>query len=34
MRRYSWRDIFEVPAELLTELRELLQASTRPRLIA
>ena len=34
MRRNSWRDIFEVPAELLIELRELLQASTRPRLIA
>ena len=34
MRRYTWRDVFEEPEEMLVELRELLQASTRPRLIA
>jgi very-short-patch-repair endonuclease len=34
MRRYTWRDVFEEPGEMLAELRELLQASTNPRLIA
>jgi hypothetical protein len=34
MRCYTWRDVFEEPGETLAELRELLQASTRPRLIA
>jgi very-short-patch-repair endonuclease len=29
MRRYTWRDVFEEPDEMLAELRELLQASTR-----
>jgi very-short-patch-repair endonuclease len=29
MRRYTWRDVFEKPDEMLAELRELLQASPR-----
>ena len=33
MRRYTSRDVFEEPGEMLAELREP-QASTRPRLIA
>ena len=27
MRRYTWRDVFEEPGEMLAELRELLPAS-------
>jgi very-short-patch-repair endonuclease len=34
MRRYTWRDVFEEPDEMLAELQELLQGSTNPRLIA
>jgi len=29
MRRYTWRDVFEEPDDMLAELRELLQASAR-----
>jgi Transcriptional regulator, AbiEi antitoxin len=33
-RRYTWRDVFEEPADMLAALHELLQGSTNPRLIA
>jgi very-short-patch-repair endonuclease len=33
-RRYTWRDVFEEPADMLAELHQLLQGSTNPRLIA
>ena len=34
LRRYTWRDVFEEPDQMLTELHELLHGSTSPRLIA
>jgi hypothetical protein len=33
-RRYTWRDVFEEPDQMLAELHKLLQGSTNPRLIA
>jgi very-short-patch-repair endonuclease len=34
LRRYTWRDVFEEPDQMLAELDELLHGSTNPRLIA